>query len=459
MSTATLRFRSRQLDRTPGDWLVPATDLRWGHGGRWLRNLALVLAVLWAAGCGHAPPHAKEKKVEVVVTTPITDEVLDYQDFTGRMDAFRTVDIRARVQGYVDAAPFKEGDRVHKGDVLFQIDPRTYKALADQAKADIENKKAMAVKAELLYRRTARLMPNKASTQEDIDNQRSDWEMARAAIAVAEAKYREAKLNLDFCEVIAPINGRVSRRNVDPGNLVKADDTVLTTLVADDPVYAYFDVDERTYLDLVGETSSAAASARLKELKLPVLMRLANSEEYAYPGYVDFLDNRLNGNTGSIRMRGVFPNPRDTFKSGLFVRIRLPVGTPYQALLIPAEALLSDQGRKYVYVVKTVTETEPDGTEEQKDVVEYRTVTLGQSAQGLRVINAVKKDSDGKIIEGLEPGERVVISGMQRVRTGSVVQAKMEPPPKSPGFPLLKLLSDPETRNPKSDNRNPKSAS
>ena len=220
--------------------------------------------------------------------------------------------------------------------------------------------------------------------------------------------------------------------------------------ISDDTVYAYFDVDERTYLDLVGEKPAAKTSDPLKELKLPVLMRLANSEEFAYPGYVDFLDNRINGNTGSIRMRGVFPNPRDTLKSGLFVRIRLPVGQPYRALLISDEALQSDQGRKYVYVVKAVTDKNEDGSEETREVVEYRPVTLGQSLQGLRVINVVKKDADGTVTEGLETGDRVIVSGMQRVRPGTVVHVKVEPPPKPPGFPLLKLLAarqgDKETR-------------
>lgn len=410
------------------------------RGVRRLGVPAALLLALVAAGCEHSAPSAKDKKVEVIVTTPIADEVLDYQDFTGRMDAFRTIDIRARVTGYVDEAPFKEGDRVNKGDVLFQIDPRTYQAQYDQATADLATKKAMAVKVEALYRRSLGLVSNKASSPEDIDNQRGDWEMARAAIGLAEAKLREAKLNLDFCRVTAPIGGRISRRNVDPGNLVRADDTLLTTIVADDTVYAYFDVDERTYLDLVGESTLDSSNTRLKELKFPVLMRLANSEDFTHTGYVDFLDNRLNGNTGTIRMRGVFKNPRDTLKSGLFVRVRLPVGRPYPALLISDEALQSDQGRKYVYVVKTVTD-EGDGAEETKDVVEYRPIVVGQSIQGLRVIKEAKRDTAGKVIEGLEKGERVIISGMQRVRPNTPVRAQMQDPPKPPDNPLAKLLA------------------
>jgi RND family efflux transporter MFP subunit len=232
-----------------------------------------------------------------------------------------------------------------------------------------------------------------------------------------EAAQDRAGVVVSYAEVLAPLNGRISRRYVDPGNVVKADDTLLTTLVADESVYAYFDVDERTYLDLTGQTTSTSSSARLAELKLPVLMRLANEDDFTHIGYVDFLDNRLNGNTGTIRMRGVFKNPRGTFKSGLFVRIRLPIGSAYKALLIPDEALQSDQGRKYVFVINS------------EDIVEYRAVKLGQAIQGLRVIK-----------EGLKKGERVVVDGMQRARAKDHVEVKMRAPPKPPDFPLGKQL-------------------
>jgi RND family efflux transporter MFP subunit len=403
-------------------------------------RVPVLFAALLLVGCSHAPA-PKEKIVEVVVTTPITDTVIEYEDFTGRMDAFRTVDIRARVTGYVDEAPFVEGQTIKKDEVLFRIDPRIYRAQYDQAVADLANRKAMATKMEALYRRTIELVRTKASSLEDVENQKGDWEIARAAILQAEARVRETKQNLDFCEVTAPIGGRISRRYIDPGNLVKADDTKLTTVVADDPVYAYFDVDERTYLDLVGESTSATPSGHLKEKKIPVQMRLANAEEYTHTGYVDFLDNRLNGNTGTIRMRGVFANPRDTLKAGLFVRIRLPVGRPHQALLVPDEALQSDQGRKFVYVVKSVSDNKDDGSQQARDVVEYRLVTIGQAVKGLREIKEAKRDADGKVVEGLGKGERVIISGMQRVRPQAQVHATMQEPPAPPGSPLQKLMN------------------
>lgn len=426
--------------RLPG-----SADVRDQRGWLRLGGLAILFgAILLTAGCGHAPGPVKNKSSEVVVTVPITDRVLDYQDFTGRLDALYTVDIRARVQGYVDLAAFKEGDLVRKGDLLFQIDPRSYQADLEQAEANYKLAIAESNLQQLNSKRAAKLLSSRSIMQQEYDQITADREKSMAKVQAQKAARDRAELYLTYTRVISPLNGRISRRNVDPGNLVRADDTVLTTVVADDTVYAYFDVDERSYLDLVGEKPSTSPSEQVKDLKLPVLMRLANAEEFTHTGYVDFLDNRLNGNTGTIRMRGIFPNPRGTLKSGLFIRVRLPIGHPYEALLITDEALQSDQGRKYVYVVKTVTRQNPDGSEEQQDVVEYRPVQIGQSVQGLRVIEAAKRDRDGKITEGLDKDERVIISGMQRVRPNMAVHLRMQPPPPSPGFPMGKLLKLPE---------------
>ncbi len=433
---------------------IPA-ERGWRRAG-WAVLLGACLAL---AGCSQSRPAAKGKSVEVIVTTPITDQVLDYQDFTGRLDADLSVDIRARVSGYVDASPFKEGDRVRKGDMLFQIDPRSYKADLDQAEA---NYKLALADRNLQQKNAARaqqLYSSRSIGKEEYDQITANYEKAQATVRAQEAAVNRAALYLSYTRVISPLDGRISRRNVDPGNLVKADDTVLTTIVADDSMNAYFDVDERTYLDLVGEKPSATPSDPVKNLKLPVLMRLANAEDFTHSGHVDFLDNRLNGNTGTIRMRAVFRNPRGTLKSGLFVRVRLPIGQPYSALLVTDEALQSDQGRKYVYVVRTMTRKKPDGTEVKEDVVEYRPVRIGQSVQGLRVIQAAKRDRDGKVIEGLDTGDRVIISGMQRVRPNMAVQVKVQPPPAAPGFPLGKLLKLPEKLSDASRKRPPEDAS
>jgi RND family efflux transporter MFP subunit len=361
----------------------------------------VVTAAFLSAGC-NPPPPPKPKAAEVVVTSPITDTVTDYQDFTGRLDSTKTVDVRARVSGYVNDAPFKEGDLVKEGDLLFQIDPRTYQADFNQTVANVNQAIADKELQEKNTVRAKKLMGTGAITQEEVDQIQGALEKANANVGAAIAARDRAKLYVDYTKVTSPLSGRISRRLVDPGNLVTADNTILTTIVAEDPMWAYFDVDERTYLDLV-------EAGRLTGAKYPVSMRLANENDYLHEGYVDFVDNRLNGNTGTIRLRGVFPNPKHIFKSGLFVRVRLPIGKPYQAILVPDEAILSDQGRKYVYLVNT------------EDKVEYRTVEPGQAVRGLRVIKT-----------GLTTGDRVIISGMQRVKPKSEVVVKTQEPPKPP---------------------------
>jgi RND family efflux transporter MFP subunit len=373
-----------------------------------------VLAAVLAAGCSRTAPQDKAAKpVEVIMTTPITDDVTDYQDFTGRLDSLKTVDIRARVSGYVLQAPFKEGDVVREGDLLFQIDPRTYQADYNQAVANLRQAEADRKLQEKNVERSRRAIGTSAISQEEYDQSVGNWEKAVATVGAMEAAKERSKLYLDYTHVIAPMSGRISRRYVDPGNLITADNTLLTTLVAEDPVYAYFDVDERTYLDLVDSTAGKSTSAGANDLftgqKYAVLMRLANEDEFSHPGVIDFVDNRLNGNTGTIRVRGVFENPKRILKAGLFVRIRLPIGKPYKAILIPDEAILSDQGRKYVYVVNG------------KQEAEYRSVTPGQAIHGLRVVR-----------EGLAEGDRIIVGGMQRVRPNTAVLAKAQDPPKPP---------------------------
>jgi RND family efflux transporter MFP subunit len=389
----------------------------------------LPLAILLVTtGCHRAAPAPAAKVVEVVATTPITDDVTDYQDFTGRLDSRLTVDVRPHVSGYVDEAFTKEGQIVKKGDTLFQIDPRPFKADVAKAKADLKLAEADVVLQTKRAERGKQLIRSAsgAISPEDYDQLVAARDKAIATVGSMKAALARAELYLEYTHVTSPLTGRVSRRQVDPGNLVNADQTVLTTIVTEDPMYVYFDVDERTYLDLVAMTSPGNSSW-MSSLHFPVLMRLANEEEFTRKGYVNFLDNRLNGNTGTVRMRGVFDNPSGVLKSGLFARVRLPIGLPYKTLLIPDEALQSDQGRKNVFVV--TKETNDQGKEVDK--VKYRAVTLGQSIQGLRVIK-----------EGLAEGERVIVSGMQRVRDGAIVEAKMDKPPEAPKSSLTRLLAD-----------------
>jgi RND family efflux transporter MFP subunit len=406
--------------------------------GRHLFGLLGFLAL--AAGCNHAPPAPAKKPAEVVVTTPVEGDVADYQDFTGRLDGLKTVDIRAHVSGFIMEAPFKEGDLVREGDLLFQIDARPFQAALNQAEANLK----VALADQNLQARNvqrARVMAGSNSiAREDYDTMVASDLKAKANVGALEAARDMASLNLVYTHVTAPLSGRVSRRQVDPGNLITADNTILTTIVSDRQLYAYFDVDERTYLDLVGPHKPGQESW-LAGLEFPVLMSLANEgDKYEHVGNVNFIDNRVNATTGTIRMRAVFDNPRGVLKSGLFMRIRLPVGRPYKALLVAAEALQSDQGRAYVYVV------------DNKNQVVYRRVTVGQETQGLRVIK-----------EGLTAGDRVIVNGMQRVRPGAPVETKTQPTPRPPESPLVKLLTanqptqKAEARNQESGVKSPRS--
>jgi membrane fusion protein, multidrug efflux system len=400
-----------------------------------------LLAAALSTGCHRPAEKPQLKPAAVLVTQPITADVTDYQDFTGRLDAFLSVDVRSRVSGYITEAPFKEGDAVEEGDLLFQIDPRPYKAQLASAEAQVKAAEAQisVSEANLENARSAytRAMRGGASvTGLELDAVRAQQQaneaslnLAKANLGTAKANRDMAELNFEWTEVTAPLSGRISRRNVDPGNLVNADNTVLTTVVQDDKMYLYFDVDERTYLGLVGATSQKGSW--LFGLKYPVMMRLATEDEYTHVGTINFLDNRLNGNSGTIRMRGLFENPGGAFKSGLFARVRLPIGAPYKAVLVPDEALQSDQGRKYVYVVKKKAD---EKTGKEKLVAEYRPVTPGQAIHGLRVVK-----------DGLAEGETVIVVGTQRVRPGAEVAPEdlpEEKKPKAPPTPLTKLVRE-----------------
>jgi len=355
--------------------------------------------------------------VEVFVTKAITaDNIIDYQDFTGRLSAIHMVNIRARVSGYVMDAPFKEGDFVSKGKTLFHIDDTIYVAALEKAVADVALYEAQKRLLDTQYERNRGLVLTKAISRDEFDTTVALRDQAIANIAAAKAAVKTAQQNLKWTKVTAPEDGRISRRFVDPGNLVNADNTILTTLVTENPMHLYFDVDERTYLDLRHALSPSVTSWSSGQ-DFPLLMRLANEDDFTHVGTVNFIDNQVNATTGTVRMRGVFPNAKGSLKPGLFARVRLPLSAAYEAVLVPDEALQSDQGRKFLYVV------------DDKKAVVYRSVKLGQAIGAWRVIK-----------EGLAEGERVIVSGTQRVQAGTLVQARFQDPPPRPSSPLAKLL-------------------
>jgi RND family efflux transporter MFP subunit len=377
----------------------------------------LAVACAGAAGCGRVQSGSPQmgKTPEVKVSAPVTRDVTDYDNFPGRTEASRAVDVRAQVTGYLDKINFEDGAVVQKGDVLFEIDPRIYKAQLARAEANVVQSEAHRRRLESDYQRAVALLPTKAMSQEDFDKVAGDRQEAEAAIGVARAERDVAKQNLDFCKVTASIGGRISRRLLDPGNLVKANDTPMTTIVALNPMYVYFDVDERTVLRLTEEGKINRAT---RTANMPVLMGLASEEpNYPHRGTVDFVDNQVDPGTGTLRLRGVFDNygwfgTAPLFSPGLFVRVRLPLGTPHPAKLVAEHAVGRDQGQKFLYVIKDEESVLDDNGDvvKHRGVVEYRRVEVGRLHDGLR-----------EITRGLKSEDKVIVSGLQRVRDGDKV--------------------------------------
>lgn len=367
------------------------------------------------------PPPVESAPPKVTVSLPVQREVTDYVDFTGRTDAKNAVEIRPRVTGYLVKMPFVEGAEVKAGDLLFEIDPRPYKAQLDKAAADVTLAAASLKLAEADNARAKNVakMNSGAISQQDLDKYQATEDQAAAQLLAMKAAMEGYNLNLEFCQIRAPVDGQVSRYMLTLGNLATQDQTQLTTLVSLDPMYAYFEIDENTMLRIVRRLLPDTKDA-LRTKQVPVMMGLADEEgEFPYKGYIDFADNQLTPGTGTVSLRGVFDNPilpseRRLLRPGMFVRIRLPVGKPHQAVLVIDKALSTDQGQKYLLVV------------DQKKVVQYRRVTTGAlQPDGLRVIET-----------GLQPDESVIVSGLQLVRPLMTVA------PETAAMPTTKSVSE-----------------
>lgn len=381
--------------------------------GRWARGLMSLALLAPAAGCRRAESAkvdpAKNAPPEVLVAQPVEREVTDYEDFTGRVDAANSVEVRARVTGYLDKVFFEDGVEVQQGDLLFEIDPRPYQTEVDRTEATLAQAEAHMRSADTEYQRTSSLLKRNTVTREEYQLMADALAEARAGVGIQKAANEMARLNLEFTKVRAPLTGRISRRLKDPGNLVQADVTPLTTIVSLNPLDIYFDVDERTVLRLRRLVRDGKIQSR-SEASLPFLVALADEEGFPRQGTINFSDNRIDSSTGTLPVRGMIENsPPYVLSPGLFVRVRLPIGKPYRALMIAEQALGSDQGRKYLYVIN------------DKSEAEFRAVTIGPAQEGLRVIE-----------NGLKPDDRVVVSGLQRLRPGAKVVAKPMPDPSAP---------------------------
>jgi RND family efflux transporter MFP subunit len=369
--------------------------------------LALSLALgLGLTGC--APPPAAAPATtpaQVSVSLPIEREVTDHADYTARTAAVDSVEVRAHVWGYLEKVNFKEGDLVKKGDILFELDPRPYQALLDQAKAKVAQDEAQLTFDESEYQRNLKAVESGAVSRSELDKAAAARGVDLANIAADKATVAARQLDLEYTKVTAPVSGRVSRYVVTIGNLIQSGDqgggTLLTTIVSVDPMYAYFDADEYTVLrvrQLIREGKAKSA----RDVPLPVQLGLANEQGFSHQGIVNFVDNQVNPKTGTLRLRGVFPNKDEALAPGYFARVRIPIGFPHRALLISDRAIDTDQGQKIVYVVET------------NDTVVARPVRLGALHDGLR-----------EVTDGLKSGERIIVTGLQQVRPGAKVEPKV----------------------------------
>ncbi|MGA7995534.1 MAG: efflux RND transporter periplasmic adaptor subunit [Bradyrhizobium sp.] len=366
----------------------------------------IVLLAVSLSGCGDkTPQQAASPPPPVTVAQPTQRTVTDWDEFTGRFDAVEEVQVRARVGGFVTNVEFRDGAFVNTGDLLYVIDSRPFEAVAEQADGQVSDARAKAELAKRELDRALALNQTQAVSDSIVDQRRQTLQAAKAAETQAEGALKAAQLNIEFSHVIAPMAGRVSRHLVSVGNLVTGSDngggTLLTSIVSLDPIYVYFDMDEATYLKynrlyFEGKRPSS------RENPNPVQVTLTGETKPSHDGKVDFLDNRLDVSTGTLRGRAVIPNKDFSILPGQFGRVRLIASAPYEALLLPDTAIATDQSRKIVFVVK------------DDDTVEAKPVVLGPLDDGLRVIR-----------EGLKPEDRVIVDGLQRARVG----AKVSPHP------------------------------
>ena len=348
---------------------------------------------------------------QVTVVAAIEKEVVEWDEYTGRLDAKESVEIRARVSGYLDKVHFEEGKMVKAGDLLFTIDRRPYQAELDALVADRDQSQTKADLAQADAERARKLIETHAISQEDFDTRVKTAAQARSAVKGAEARAASAQLNLEFTEVRSPISGRVSRALVTPGNLIvggTAGTTLLTTVVTQDPIYAYVAVDERASLKYrrlaaQGERASAITS------RIPCELALGDEQGFPHAGEIDFVENRINASSGTVTARGVFANEGGLMSPGMFARLRVPGSGKYKAVLIPGRALAADQALRFVYVVGG------DST------AQMRPVKLGAEIDGLRVVT-----------EGLKTGENVITEGIINVRPGAAVKPVAPAPSTTP---------------------------
>ena len=392
--------------------MINRHQLSWRTG-----SIVLLTGVLY--GCGNADvPVAETPPPPVSVSQPLVRDVVDQDDYEGYIAAIPMVEVRARVRGHLIKVNFEDGQMVKKGDLVYEIDPRPYESDLKSA----ESQKAAADAAYKLARATAnrdrRLNATGAVSAQELDVSLGKEGVSQADVAKAQAAIARVKLDLDYTKITAPITGKMSRTLVDVGNLVNAGggETLLTTITSVDPIYVYFDVDERALMRYRQHFrkggNEGGAEPSVKDLKVPVMVGLEGEKGYPHTGVIDFADNKVNRSTGTIQVRGELRNAKRILDAGMRARVRVPVSDPYKSLLITERAIGTDQGRKFVYVVT------------DQNVAERRDVQLGRLSDGLQVIQ-----------EGLKPEDWVIVNGIQRVRDQAKVEPKRVSMPGAPAEP------------------------
>ena len=361
----------------------------------------LLAALIGLSGCGDdATATAQAPAPQVSVASALEREVTEWDEFTGRVEAVESVEIRPRVTGYIESVNFSEGSTVRKGDLLFVIDPRPYRAELSKAEAELARAVARSELAASDAARSKSLVDIKAVSREEYDTRVNASREATANVAAARAAVDAAKLNLEFTRVTSPIAGRVGKAAVTAGNLVTGGSNtaaLLTTVVSLDPIYVTFEGDEQIYLKYTALAQRGERQSS-RDVANPVLMGLANETDYPRRGSMVFVDNQVDPRTGTIRARASFENKDGFLTPGLFARVKLLGHNSFQAVLVDDRAIGTDQSQKFVYVVDAANK------------VVYRPVKVGRLTDGLRIV-----------LQGLQPGETVIVNGLQRVRPGVVV--------------------------------------
>jgi multidrug efflux pump subunit AcrA (membrane-fusion protein) len=395
----------------------------------------IILTTLMTAACGDKNAFVAPPPPKVTVSQPVKQPVTDYLEFTGNTQAINTVQLKARVEGYLEQVYFKDGDRVKKGQLLFLIQQNTYEAKLQQAEADILAQKAKLFHAQTEYARFSKLVTQKAAAQTDVDNWLYQRDAAQAAVMSAEAQRDLARLNLSYTKVTSPFDGRIGRRLKDPGTLVGRIGRRLkdpgnlvgageATLLADvdqvDPLYDYFTINERDLLEVTQDTKESVGAIIRKDI--PLYLGLANEADYPHKGYLDFASISLNATTGTLTLRGVFPNPQGLMLPGLFAKLRVPVTHNKSALLVPTVAIGYDQLGPYLLAV------------DDKNVVQRRSVKLGTEVKDLTVITQGLKEQEWVITNGL----LMAIPGKQVTPVKASASNSEPPPAPAPGGQLKK---------------------